>query len=449
MKLKIIIPFVILLANTSCKKYLDAKPDEALFVPSTPEDFQAILDNYSTMSSQYPSTAEALSDNFYMISTALSPLNEDTRNLYLWKKQDRFTGAWKYIPVFNTNVVLDGIAKNEKEAADPTRYNMAKGHALFVRATYFYALAQLYAYPYDKNNTTARYGIPLRLTSDYLIPSRRSSVEETYNRIVDDFKASLDLLPMTPVAKTRPCKPAVFGSLARTYLAMSEYALAEQYADSCLKYYSSLIDYNTLTATLNAPIQAFNAEVIFHIRSASTNDALLNPSSVRVDSNLYKSYATNDLRRTVFFKSAANNTFTFKGDYDNKGTSGFVFGGIVTDEQFLIRAECRARRGATEAAMEDLNKLLAARWKTNTFTKLTAPNADEALKIILQERRKELIGRGARWTDLRRLMNDPIGTTTPKRVYNNETFQLAPNSPRYTLPFPLEVIQKTGMEQNP
>lgn len=447
MKRYTILLFAITITNSACQKFLDAKPAESLAVPSTVSELQALLDNYAVMSNNYPSTGEPQTDNYYVLPASYPAMSEENRNIYTWNKEDRPITSWKYAPIYQANVVLDEIVKIERTSSNASAYDNVQGSALFFRATYYYGIAQLYSPPYNKSTSNEKYGIPLRVNSDYNILSERSSIQGTYDQIISDLKRSVELLPITPTIKTRPSKPAAFGSLARVYLAMGEYQQAEAFADSCLKYYSTLLEYYKLTATLNAPFAQFNNEVIFHIRSA--NDPILNPSIARIDSNLYKSYDANDVRRTIFFKTAANNTFTFKGDYDAKGSSAVVFGGIVTDEQYLIRAECRARRGDLIAAMQDLNTLLVSRWNTGTYVNLTASNKEAALNIILRERRKELIGRGTRWTDLRRLMNDPIGATTPQRKVGTDLIQLPPNSPRYTLQIPRTVIQRSGIAQNP
>ena len=150
-------------------------------------------------------------------------------------------------------------------------------------------------------------------------------------------------------------------------------------------------------------------------------------------------YAPGDLRKSIFFK-ASGSSGTFKGNY-----SGIVaiFGGLATDELYLVRAECAARQGQTAAAMADLNTLLAKRWKTGTFVPLSAPDAATALAIILAERRKELVGRNLRWTDLRRLNNVSL-----VRTLNGTTYTLAPGSPRYTYPLPADEISLGGLQQN-
>ncbi|RYE50331.1 MAG: RagB/SusD family nutrient uptake outer membrane protein, partial [Sphingobacteriales bacterium] len=120
---------------------------------------------------------------------------------------------------------------------------------------------------------------------------------------------------------------------------------------------------------------------------------------------------------------------------------------------FLIRAECSARTGNTEEAMADLNALMEKRWVRGKFKPFTAASPEDALTKILIERRKELIMRGVRWSDLRRLNKDPRFAKTLKRVLINgtdtKTYTLLPGDPRYILKIPADVIALTGMEQNP
>jgi len=98
--------------------------------------------------------------------------------------------------------------------------------------------------------------------------------------------------------------------------------------------------------------------------------------------------------------------------------------------------------------MVDLDTLLVIRRKTDTYVPLTAGSADEALSIVLTERRKELVMRGLRWTDLGRLNEDSRFAKTLTRQIAGTSYTLPPNDPRYVLLIPNEVIQFTKMEQN-
>jgi starch-binding outer membrane protein, SusD/RagB family len=168
-------------------------------------------------------------------------------------------------------------------------------------------------------------------------------------------------------------------------------------------------------------------------------------TAYRVDTDLYDLYSNNDLRKTIYFKNTGG-VITFKGNYHFNTSS--LFCGLASDEILLIRAECYARKGNKDAAMDDLNALLITRWKNNgSWVPYIVNSADEALSKVLIERRKELILRGLRWSDLRRLNKDDRFKITISRTIGGNTFLLEPNSYKYTFPLPDDVIAQTGMPQ--
>ena len=167
-----------------------------------------------------------------------------------------------------------------------------------------------------------------------------------------------------------------------------------------------------------------------------------------VDSNLYNSYAVNDLRQSAFYSLTSDSIPVFDGAY--VGSTGYFFSGIGTDEMYLTRAEGYARQGNVALAMSDLNTLLQARWLTGFFTTLSASTADEALAIILNERNKELpFTELIRWIDLRRLNRDSRFAKTLFRNLNGQVYSLPPNDNRYVYPIPPDEIKLSGIEQNP
>lgn len=95
-----------------------------------------------------------------------------------------------------------------------------------------------------------------------------------------------------------------------------------------------------------------------------------------------------------------------------------------------------------------LNNLLAKRWKTGTFVPITASSQTDALNIISRERRKELLIRGVRWSDLKRYNRDGANITLTRTV-NGQTYTLPPNDLRYAIAIPEDIITLTGMPQNP
>lgn len=437
----------------SCKKeWLEEKRSKSFIIPATLTDMRLLLNDVLTISRDYRSLAEASADDHYLTDDRWAALGTaSSRNLYIWAA-DAYAGEslvpdWDnaYEQIFIANVVLEGLAKIDCNSSNETEWNDLKGTALFTRANAHYNLSQTFCKPFDPTTATQDPGIPIRIASDINAPVERATVEATYSQVIQDLKEAIDLLREIPAFKTNPSKPAAEGVLARCYLSMGDYDNALLYSGNVLTKYNTLLDYNTLNGATTYPIPLFNVEVINQFAIDPTYDSFrINRGLIGGD--IYNLYAANDLRRTLFFVTNADGSRSFRGSY----MGGFpLFGGIATDELYLIRAECRARKGLTADAMSDLNTLLVKRFKTGTFTPLTAASAQQALDIILTDRRKELLRRGLRWSDLRRLNKDPRYAVTLTRVINGQTYQLPPNSPRYVLPIPDYVVQASGIAQNP
>lgn len=437
-------------AVSGCKKFLDAKPDKKLLLPDNIEAVQAMLDNDNTMNQFCPGTGEASADNYYVTDASWASLSSlAERNMYIWESDitfNEFPNHWSrlYDVVNITNIALEGLNTINITASDHNAWNNAKGSALLFRAKSFLTAACLWARAYDKNTAATDLGIPLRLNSNYQERSVRSSVQQTYSQIIQDLKEAARLLPVFPQHVMRPSRTAAYGLLARTYLIMNNFDSALFYADSYLAVSANLLNFNSLNAAASYPVPKFNMEVSMH--STMSGPTILNITNAKIDSVLYQSYATNDLRKTVFFKSTANGTYSFKGSYNQSST---YFNGIATDEMYLLKAECQARANNINDAMTTLNQLLIKRWKTGTFIPYVASDIQAALLLILSERRKELLFRDLRWSDLKRLNRELGLQQTIKRKLNAQIYSLAPNENRYVLPIPQSVISSSGIEQNP
>lgn len=447
------IMIIIAFSFYSCKKeYLDKKPDKALLVPTTLSDFQALLDNYNQLN-KTPFLTEVSSDDYYTTPDGLTSYSPTFKNCYLWMKDpyaETSVQDWTdlYAQVLRVNVVLDGLKNISVTNANQAEFDRVKGSALFFRAYLFYNLAQEFSRPYSVGMSETGLGIPLRLTSDVNQKSVRSGLKSTYDQIFKDLLEAETLLPQVTTLATRPSKTAAHALLARIYLSIGEYTKAGNYADSALRVNNKLVDYSTLNPTAARPfpraLPVVNDEVIFY--SALIQASFLQSSTLTIiDSNLYRSYVESDLRKTIFFIDRGNKTINFKGSYDG---SSILFTGLATDELYLIRAESYARQGKVVEAMTDLNTLLVTRWKRNTFVPYNASSGELALSLILQERRKELIFRGIRWTDLRRFNQSSGSGFTLQRKLSEQTYTLPPGDPRYALPIPQDEINFSGIEQN-
>ncbi|SDE95043.1 SusD family protein [Mucilaginibacter pineti] len=449
---KYLIFIILLLSQAGCKKYLDEKPNNALALPKDNlENLKLLLYDTNTMNQQSASAGEIGSDNFYLSDSqwkTLSQAQPTSANLYIWGRDlfndnDRNDWTLTYKVVFNTNLVLDAIKTISPTASTQTQWNSIKGAALFFRAYSFLQLLQEFAKPYDESTSAADLGIAIRLTPDITDKSTRATVKQSYAQVLQDLQEAVGLLPLTSDFKTTPNKAAANGLLARTYLLMGDYQQALVFANACLKLSPTLVDFNNLSASAAYPISRYNDEVTFHATLFQLT--AYGTSYARVSDELYALYNNNDLRRTIFYKNGGIGNITFKGSYDG---SRVCFGGIATDEIYLIYAECAARTGNISDAMDKLNSLLLKRWKTGTFNPITANDSSTALRSVLEERRKELVFRNLRWADLRRLNKETAFSKTLTRIVDGKNYMLTPNDAKFTFPLPNKVVQLSGMNQN-
>jgi hypothetical protein len=429
----------------SCKKYLDEKPRSDTAIPSSLPDLQAVLDNQSFNGSS-PGYLEFVADNFYLTAQAWSGADLEVRTNYVWDVNattpDYYNWNACYNTIYQSNFVLDllpGITFNPSELS---AYNNIKGTALFYRSFMFHQLAQLFCKPYTSSSLNDL-GVVLRLTADINATVRRGTVKETYDRIIDDLKTASGILPAISLNKLRPNKAAAYAELARVYLSMNDYENAGIYADSSLRFAGELLDYNTLSA-----IPAFfnNTEILFLSFEGSYPSVMGNNSACLIDTNLYQQYSAHDRRRTLFFGGNGNAHY-WLGSYARPYQTFLVFDGLAMDEVYLVRAECAARAGNKDGAMNDLNTLLRKRLDA-TFSDITAIDAADALDKVLTERRKQLLFRGLRWSDLRRFNAGGAAITLYRKV-NTSTYTLPPNDLRWVLLIPNIEISRSGVPQNP
>lgn len=440
------------LSLAGCKKYLDTKPDEALTLLSDNlNSLQLLLDNTEQMNTSYPSANLMTTDDIQVTDASWQNLYQRSivsANAYIWQEDvfnasDRNDWSLSYVTVLNANLVLDNLDQgNNAKRAEIEKRNI-KGQALFFRAFAYYQLLQEFAKPYDAQMANTDLGIVLRATSNISVPASRSTVAECYQAIIGDLLEASNLLDADQLYKSRPTKGAAYALLAKTYLLMDNYREALNMAEQSLQLNRDLLDLNDLDNQTVYPIERFNREVSFHASMSNITGVLYPNSSVSAE--LYALYEENDLRKSLYFNYKNESDIQFKGSY----TQGYeLFMGISNNEVYLLAAECYARLGEYEKGMDFLNELLIHRYKTGSFESLLAQNQQDALRIILKERRKELLFREVRWSDIRRLSKDSEHKITVRRNVLAKEYVLEPGDRRYVFTIPLKVIDLGGIEQN-
>lgn len=444
---------VLTVSTMGCKKdWMEEKRDLSLVVPSSLKDMRALLNDVNTFRYDYRMLASLATDEYY--------LNDDKYNststlyvkgAYIWEEFDYSTSAielfWggPYKQIFYANVVLEGLDKIIPRLDEEEEYNDIKGAALFFRARAFYTLAVQFAEPYIDQKKGEALGVPLRLQSEIIAPVGRSSLKETYDQITDDLKEAIGLLRSEiPSIKVIVSKPAAMGLLARCYLSMADYESAFIYADLSLKLYDKLMNFNTLNLGARFPFSLYNEEVIHDAPFDPIIGVASSPNAI-VNNELYDLYGKGDLRSQVFFADVVNIGYSFRGPYHGDWGN---WGGVSTNEMFLIRAEAAVRLEKFDLALNDINTLLVNRYKSGSFEPWVFSEKEELLTKILLERRKELLFRGLRWEDLRRLNREPGREETLSRTIGGKTYTLKPNDLRYVFKIPEGIVLETGIQQN-
>lgn len=444
-----------LLCFLGCEKFLSERPTSSVSNILSLQDMQAMMDAGNKINlGNYFGLLDVASDDFFVGKGGFDRLDDFHKSIYLWEEEPFYTlehepSAWTnpYHIIAIANNVLDEL--QEVEITKGLSRHTIEGTALFHRAFTYVNLVQAYCNAYDPATAMTDLGLPMRLSSDISLPSVRSSLAETYRIIEQDISRAIELLPMNSEFRTRPNKVAAHALMARLYLLMERYPEALEHASDGLSSYSTLLDFNRLDVSRPFPIQVMNEETIFF--AFASGASILNPTrECYIDTILYGMYHEKDLRKQIFFKHENNGYYTFRGSY--RGVSSInSFVGLTVSELRLIQAEALVRMGRLDESLQALNHLLLHRYEQGYFEPMTPDNQDILLNRVLEERRKELIFRGARWADLKRLNRDPrFAKTLYRRVPGSEEIhQLPPNDPRYVFLIPETVVEATGLEQNP
>jgi len=287
----------------------------------------------------------------------------------------------------------------------------------------------------------------MKMSTDVNDKPIRLSLKETMNLIIADLKLASDYLTDQNVTyPTRPNRNAALGLLSRVYLAMGDYEQALATSNRALESYDQLMDYNQIDRDKKYPFERFNPEVLFFSIHAAEN--LSRESVLRIDTVLYDSYTDSDLRKTRFFSKQADGYFAFTGDYSGNSNAQ-KFNGITTAELWLTKAECEARLGQLTLASKTIKFLTDKRYSSTVAIEPFPAAQDELLKFIYAERRKELLLRGIRWMDLRRLEDKYIGKKEIRRIIEGKIYSIDLNEVKnFTFLFPQKVIEMSDMEQN-
>lgn len=483
-----------LAAFTACDDYLDVKPSKSTSLTiETGEQLNALLNSYTTYYlEKSPWLINASDDQrcdteWFEITGSSDCEGYSTESLSyaLWDTDiiPKLTDEnWKneYLKIFYANTILEKADK--VSGLSDTEREEIKREARFIRAVSSWYLAQVYCEPMVAGNENKQ-GIVLKTSTDFGESVKRASLKATYDFIEADLQEALKIeKPFGKIGGTdrwnsvRANKAAVNGFAARFYLYLNDYQKALSYANTALGAHSLLVDYNTemknmdspTTVTINGKSETIIFPYTYEGGANNVNERMMEWKEMtyfrmQYDQNWWMMPSesllalydkTYDLRYKYHFIPNYSYINTISSPL-----MGYVFwwkdrtpSGPTTAEMLLIKAECEARLGNVSEAMTTVNKLRAARMDKNApanVINLSASNAEDAVKKILEERRREMPF-VRRFMDIRRLNSNEVAYDDPgaltKTFYpitltnidksSKKTFTLEKNSSRYACPLP-------------
>jgi hypothetical protein len=436
---------IIVITQFGCKKLVDVEvPSNVITVDNVyNNDVTAIAvlnglytkmsgSNYTATSIPNISFWTGLSADEFTLwngSTAISPIAYYKNNL---SGQTDGGQYWSniYQDLYICNAAIEGMEKSN--SLTPAVKKQLLGEAKFMRAFFYFYLVNLYG------------DVPLVLHTDYTINATltRSSSMKVYEQIIADLKDAQELLAngyvksdvttlyaSSSTERIRPSKAAATALLARTYLYKGDWFNAESQATSII---DNVSVYDTVP--LNKVFLKNSKEAIWQLPPVSTipgNTAeayfyvLTNPTvgvnnqhPVYLSNFLLNSFEAGDKRKLngnwINIYTDATGTYyypyKFKDITQGAGINPTEYRMLLRiGEQYLIRAEARAKLNNITGAQNDLNVIRKRAGVGNT----TASNQVSLLVAILHERQVELFTElGHRWLDIKRTGNvDAVMTT--------------------------------------
>ncbi|WP_426059080.1 RagB/SusD family nutrient uptake outer membrane protein [Hymenobacter sp. B1770] len=347
------------------------------------------------------------------------------------------TEAWTqmYQAVNGANNLIAALPGINDPLLPAAEKNQLLGEAHFLRALVYFDLGRGWG------------GVPLVLTPTRTKENgqgiRRSTLAQTYDQVLADLTQAETLLP-DGATRNRAVKATARALRARLHLYRQQWAPAETYATQVI----GSSNYRLVT-----PYRAFSTapflsqESVFELTfSNSDANTMWNnwfPSALGGQFNFQPVPAAiaqlNDPAvggtRSALLASTiiAGSSVTYGNLYSRSAQRDDPSYVLRLAEQYLIRAEARARLGKLPEAIADLNAVRARAGLSST----TATTADQLLLAIENERKIEFVFEADRWFDLVRTgrAGEVLGVTDQRR---------------WLFPIPFnDLVADRDLEQNP
>lgn len=450
---KICCLFVLTMLSASCNGWLDVQPktevkEEKLFL--TESGFIAAQTGVYTLMASKSLYGSELTMSFLDVLAQYYEFSNQTFSYYHAQQyaygetvpKSTIEGIWSqmYKAIANANNVLAHLDSNAS-VLTPIKRQVMRGEMLGARALMHFDLLRLFA-PSPSSGTHMP-AIPY-VDAVSRTPFRQLNAEQVLTRIEQDCASALEALadvdPMSPTCKNVSLTSdeqqflqhreehinwqAVRALQCRIALWRGDYARAENLATELLSLPTSYFA-NPLFALYSDKLSTYSEDYFAPRKSGSLE---LQPARI-ADIYEYVRYGNNDRRSQIYVAPYPNSTSYFVSRwYASNNLPATSMPILTTAELHYIKAECLARRGDDEAAVQVLNDIRGL-FGLSSFP-LQAATCD-ALEEIQKDFRKHFIGLGQLFYFYKRNNLQPIPGAPLGTRYEDA----------YTLPLPDDEIE--------
>lgn len=496
---KIIYMFLmsVLVCTTSClDKFPDNAVSESKAITTVEEANQAVIGIYSSFlsSSLYSGYLTLLPDVQCDLVYAVNGYSNNLGDIWRWdilatNSQIKAVYGSLYGIIGNCNFLLDNAAKLMPTLVDDDDIDELEvlcGEAYFARALAYSELVKLFCVDYKSDDDAKnQLGVALRTSYYSDQPIVRSSLYDSYQQVLSDLDKAAEYL-----ALDEDYDPAFDGYLYNYSAFFNEYtvyalrarvALYMRYYDDAVKYSSKIIDSKMYTlSSVNSEYSAgvsyydlmwqndLSTEVIWKVGfTASDHGGALGSIFFNYDYSSYKPdyvpakwvldlYSQTDGRYNAFFRTATTGyshgltwplVYKYWGNQDLYAEANLLNTSMPKvfrlSEQYLIRAEayCNMETPDYSKAARDLSTLRAARYTSGNSVALSE---DNAMKVIEEERVKELFMEGFRLQDLKRWGKGFEREPQDQSLSNGSSLKVSADNPLFVWPIPQHEIESPG-----
>lgn len=435
----------------SCSDYLNEQP-KGKNIPDDLEDFSEML-NYEYYVHRCPASqalylmGDQFCQSYYL--TGSYPLyqanyNWDTSiNRAEWNNSDEDVYYVNYSTIGYANLIMENSQGTDSESKTVHAYAQA------LRGMAYWQLTNYYANAYSEANKT-QLAVPFITSSAVNAPYTQVTLEEIYTNIIADIEAALPSLPDKGRNILLPGKSTCYAFLARVYLSMMNYTKAEEYADKALAMNSDLYDWVAFYETNKSKIEeegkynkstspmdfTYCENYDYKHGSSSYSGSIMKLPVWRAER-----FEDGDAKFKSSWKYRDYGSYTC---YDPMLSGYFNYAGCKTVEQYLIKAECEARSGNIDKAMDLLNTVRKTRIMKDMYQPLTASTTATAISLICRTKWNDLIGSLIPFSDIRRLNAEGKYPFTLTYTRDGKQVSLAPDSYLWTMPFPKGAVDNPG-----